>query len=369
MDIVGSVRALLFNPELRIGLVRETFTDSAEILSAISTLLKSDTMLYLFHLLYGKKLKLTVDRAEKLTMNLKTKPSVEGNVGCHGADGSLTGKHYDKIICDDFVTFKDRYSRAKREKTKNIIRDIQVNIIDPGKSVCFIGTPWHKDDAWLICPEPLKFDYKKTKLLSEKEIMEKRNKTTASLFAANYELKHIASEDVLFSDFRYNEYWYNDEDIKIYGHFDAGYDGEDFTATTVMGLMKDNTIQATGKLWAGNIIDNMRNIAEWFRGFNPIMIFTERNADKGYSAKDLGNYGFIVDTYQESMNKHVKITTYLKNEWDRIRWWKKTDTNYIDQIADYNDRAEHDDAPCSASSLIRERFSMNDNLLQKLVTR
>jgi len=54
------------------------------------------------------------------------------------------------------------------------------------------------------------------------------------------------------------------------------------------------------------------------------------------------------------MNKYFKISTYLKSNWDRIIFIKETDKEYINQILDYTENAEHDDAPDSLASLIRE---------------
>ena len=49
----------------------------------------------------------------------------------------------------------------------------------------------------------------------------------------------------------------------------------------------------------------------------------------------------------------MKITTYLKGEWAKVVFVKGTDQEYINQICDYTEDAEHDDAPDSAASVIR----------------
>ena len=57
--------------------------------------------------------------------------------------------------------------------------------------------------------------------------------------------------------------------------------------------------------------------------------------------------------YHESMNKYVKISTYLRESWKDIVFIKETDPEYINQILDYTENAEHDDAPDSIASLLR----------------
>jgi hypothetical protein len=53
------------------------------------------------------------------------------------------------------------------------------------------------------------------------------------------------------------------------------------------------------------------------------------------------------------MNKFLKITSYLKFEWDRVRFVAGTDPEYIAQVEEYTEEAEHDDAPDSLACLIR----------------
>ena len=48
--------------------------------------------------------------------------------------------------------------------------------------------------------------------MSEKDIEETRKTQTAQLFAANYELEFISAEDVIFSDPKYEPWWYTNID-------------------------------------------------------------------------------------------------------------------------------------------------------------
>ena len=53
------------------------------------------------------------------------------------------------------------------------------------------------------------------------------------------------------------------------------------------------------------------------------------------------------------MNKFMKIVTFLKKWWPKIVFLEGTDPEYIDQILDYTENAEHDDAPDSAACVCR----------------
>jgi hypothetical protein len=60
------------------------------------------------------------------------------------------------------------------------------------------------------------------------------------------------------------------------------------------------------------------------------------------------------------MNKYLKIVTYLKFEWKNVVFVDGTDPEYIEQILDYNEYAEHDDAPDSLASMIRVLWGMKN---------
>ena len=87
--------------------------------------------------------------------------------------------------------------------------------------------------------------------------------------------------------------------------------------------------------------------------FMSTRLHVEDNGDKGYTGKTLRKQGARVTIYHEDMNKFIKITTYLKEVWEDVFFVEGTDAAYIEQICDFNENAEHDDAPDSAASVIR----------------
>ena len=112
-------------------------------------------------------------------------------------------------------------------------------------------------------------------------------------------------------------------------------------------------IYVYGRLWRKHIDDVLDEICEIHHSFLGGKIYCEENGDKGYLGKDLRKRGERVVIYSEHMNKYVKITSHLKFEWANVIFVKGTDSEYINQICDFNDDAEHDDAPDSLASIIR----------------
>jgi hypothetical protein len=56
------------------------------------------------------------------------------------------------------------------------------------------------------------------------------------------------------------------------------------------------------------------------------------------------------------MNKAVKISTYLYQAWRYIEWAPETEDGYLEQILDWKEGVEPDDAPDSAASLFKLAF-------------
>ena len=100
--------------------------------------------------------------------------------------------------------------------------------------------------------------------------------------------------------------------------------------------------------------------------FNGGKLYCENNGDKGYLGKELRAKGLNVAVYHEDMNKHIKITSYLKAVWKDVIFVQGTDEAYIDQICDYNENAEHDDAPDSLASLVRKLWNKSEKEYQPI---
>lgn len=347
---------IVLMPRKRIAFIRKTDANVKEIISQVRKLLESSVFRALVYAIYGKELIITSFSQSQINTNLSGDIKGTAQLVGFGIGASITGKHFDIIFTDDIVNVSDRVSRAERERTKLFYQELQ-NIINRGGWINNTGTPWHKDDAFELMPEPQRYDCYSTGIMSQEDIESKRRSMTASLFAANYELKHIADDDVMF----FNPKTGADISLVENGtcHLDSAYYGEDYTAFTVCAI-HDGLFYVYGRCWRKHVDDCMDEIERLYGQFLCGKLFTETNADKGYSAKELKKRGCKVATYHENMNKHLKISTYLKGDWENVVFVEGTDQEYIDQICDYNENAEHDDCPDSLASLIRKLKKKRD---------
>lgn len=353
---------IILYPNKNIIFLRKTDTDVVEIIQQVAKILISKYFQVLVKVLYGVDIVLVKETTTEIDTNLKTSSRGTSQLLGMGIGASLTGKHGDIIITDDIVNIKDRISKAERERTKLQYQELQ-NVKNRGGRFINTGTPWHKEDAISKMPNVSRFDCHQTGLITSKQLQALRDSMTTSLFAANYELKHIADEDSMFESPNYIS-----ETNLIYdglSHIDAAYSGEDRTAFTIMKQLKDGKIIAFGKRWEKHVDDCMDEIMILHEAFLAGSIYLETNADKGYLAKEVRKRDKPTCEYFESTNKFIKISTYLRKEWRNIYWLDQTDPDYMNDILDYTENAEHDDSPDSAASLVRVFTEKNPKSLNE----
>lgn len=355
---------IILLPNKRTLFLRKTDADIKEIIKQVQKILKDPHTQYFVQCIYGVNLKLTVESATEINTNLTTDIRGTSQLVGMGCGSSITGKHFDRIFTDDIVNINDRVSKAERDRTKLVYQELQ-NIKNRDGRIFNTGTPWHKDDCFTIMPEAEKFDCYSTGLISDEQLEVIKKSMTRSLFAANYELRHIAAEDVIFD----NPQTGADPSLVEQGecHIDAAYGGEDFSAFTIV-KKQGNIFYVYGRLWQKNIDDCLDEIQRLRAQFNAGKIYCEDNGDKGYLAKELRNRGERAIIYHENMHKFIKITTYLKAEWENVKFVAGTDKAFIDQICDYNENASHDDAPDSLASQIRRLWKKKESDYVSILT-
>lgn len=330
--------------------LRKTDNDVTEVIKNVYRIIQHPVFVSAVSALTGASIAVLRATATEITTSLYCAPRGASQLLGIGIGGSITGKHADIVITDDIVNVRDRESRAERKRTIAAYMELQ-NIRNRGGRIINTGTPWHVDDAFTVMPTPLRFDCYQTGLISKEKIEELRRSMAASLFSANYEMRHIAAENALFGDAP--TFGGCEADLRDgIAHVDAAYGGEDYTSFTC-AKRRGDTIYAYGKLWHSHVDTCMDAIVTEARKMMCEPIYCETNGDKGYLGREIQRRGVYVYGYHERMNKYAKIASFLRKWWTHIVWLEGTDREYIQQIQNYTADAEHDDAPDSAASIIR----------------
>lgn len=348
--IVAIALLMVRERDKNIIFMRKTDTDVAEVIKGVARVLTHEVFQAAYTAISGRTLHLVRNTADEITTDVYCAPRGTAQLLGIGISGSLTGKHADIIITDDIVNLKDRTSHAEREHTKAVYQELQ-NVLNRGGRIINTGTPWHKDDCFVLMPPPEKWDWRRTGLIDEASLERLRRSMTPSLFAANYELKHVAAEDALFTE---APQYTSDETLLHDGisHIDAAYGGDDYTAFTC-GRRDGDTLYLYGRLWHTHVSNVLPVIMEEADRLLCWPLYCESNGDKGFLKKEIRARDRFSKDYAEHENKTIKIATYLRKWWPSIVWLEGTDPEYIDQILDYTENAAHDDAPDSAACICR----------------
>ena len=353
-----SVALALINillPNMRTLFMRKTDNDVKEVIKQVQKILTDPHTQYLVNCIYGVNLSLTVQSATEISTNLSVDNKGTSQLIGLGMGSSITGKHFDRIFTDDIVNVQDRISKAERDRTKTMYQELQ-NIRNRGGRIFNTGTPWHKDDCFTIMPAAERFDCyhpEIQKIISREELEQIRRSMSPSLFAANYELRHIAAENALFDS---SPQFFDNAELLRDGiaHIDAAYGGEDYTAFTC-GKRSGEILYLYGRMWHNHVDTVLDGILADSERLQCAPVYCEDNADKGFLAKEIRQKkpSLPVRGYHEKENKYQKISEYLRKWWPNIRWLEGTDPDYLAQIMDYTEDAEHDDAPDSAACVCR----------------
>lgn len=341
---------LMLSGDKNIIFLRKTDSDITEVIKQVQQILLNPVTQSVFLSLTGKPLVITKANSSEVTTSAYYAPRGASQLLGIGIGGSLTGKHADVVITDDIINLKDRVSQAERKRTKDAYQELQ-NIRNRGGRIINTGTPWHPEDAFCLMPKAKRFDCYQTGLITPEKLAELKASMAPSLFAANYELRHIAAENALFPTFPGET---SDEAVLYDGiaHIDAAYEGEDFTAFTC-GKRVGDKLYLYGRMWRSHVDTVMDVILAECERLRCAPIYCETNGDKGYLGREFRARGAMVRAYPERMNKHLKISTFLRKWWRNVVFLEGTDPEYIAQIMDYSEEAEHDDAPDSAACICR----------------
>ena len=136
--------------------LRKTDADVVEVVKNVNRILCSDIIQEIYKALTGERLDIVKATGTEITTSAYCAPRGASQLLGIGIGGSLTGKHADIVITDDIINLRDRLSAADREKTKAVYMELQ-NVRNPGGRIINTGTPWHREDAFTLMPEPERY--------------------------------------------------------------------------------------------------------------------------------------------------------------------------------------------------------------------
>lgn len=145
--IVYPIWRLINDPNLRILIDSELYSNSVTYLRAIKGHLESEEMIETF----GDFKNPTVWREDSIIINQRTKNYKEPTITAGGIGTTRVGQHYYLIIGDDYNSPRNTATRDQSEKVIAHFR-YNLNILEPDGEYIIIGTRYGEDDliGWVL---------------------------------------------------------------------------------------------------------------------------------------------------------------------------------------------------------------------------
>lgn len=138
---------LLKNPNLRILLDSEIYSNSKNFLREIKKHFESDGITSLF----GTFRNDACWNESEIIINQRTKVFKEASITASGIGAEKTGQHYDVIVCDDL---NSPNNSGTQEGIEKVIQHYRYNtsILEPTGTMLVIGTRFHERDlpGWIL---------------------------------------------------------------------------------------------------------------------------------------------------------------------------------------------------------------------------
>jgi hypothetical protein len=132
---------LIRNPNERILLDSELYTNSSKFLREIKGHLGSQHMIELF----GEFQTDNNWNESEITIKQRTKVYKESSITCSGIGAQKTSQHYSTIIADDMNSLDNSMTSELREKVINHYR-LYISLLEPGGTLVIVGTRYAMGD-------------------------------------------------------------------------------------------------------------------------------------------------------------------------------------------------------------------------------
>lgn len=138
---------LLNQPNLRILIDSEIYTNSKNFLRKVRALFESDKLVSLF----GSFKSPDNWNEGELTISQRTEPFKEASITCSGVGAVKVGQHYDYIIMDDLNSQNNSNTPEGLDKVINHYR-MSISLLEPNGTIVVVGTRYHTNDiiGWIL---------------------------------------------------------------------------------------------------------------------------------------------------------------------------------------------------------------------------
>lgn len=140
---------LINNPNLRIMIDSELYTNSSRFLTEIKNHLKSERVIELYGEFEGDKW-----NESEILIRQRNIIKKESSIICSGMGAQKTSAHFDVIICDDINSPQNSQTPEARKKVIDHYK-LYTSLLEPEGIIVIIGTRYAEDDliGWVMANE------------------------------------------------------------------------------------------------------------------------------------------------------------------------------------------------------------------------
>lgn len=142
ITIAGTIQRLAKNPNERILIVNAVWDTARQFLKEIKGKVETDLFKNTFGVWESPQWNM-----DEITVATRTKVFKEPSVATAGLEKSITGQHFDTIICDDLVAKENTTTAEQIQKVIQYFESL-FPILEPGGEVIVIGTRWDDNDLY-----------------------------------------------------------------------------------------------------------------------------------------------------------------------------------------------------------------------------
>lgn len=272
---------------------------------------------------------------------------------------SFRGRHPKHIVCDDLIT-PDDVSKAERTKVEAVLAEL----VKLTKNVVLIGQPAHAKDIYakmrkLAGVKKMEVPYGQIPELDHDLEAQRAAGISEASIQASYFLKISEAERMPFANVEYVNFFPSGT---CAGFIDPSHEGSDYTAFAMCARNFDQLIVA-GFAWQKAWDDCLEEIVAVMRAFNCARFAFETNGVGKHPVMVLREAGANVTGWRSGGNKHARIMNAATfREHLKLAQFLPLEVNapafreaqgvFNNMVADYEYKAEHDDAPDALASLL-----------------
>lgn len=346
LTVCGIIWALFFFPDRRYLVASSTETNADKIVAEISKQYHNTALIALYNLInVDSAVDKSTWRRTSFTLTTRKKSFKEASVESIGVGGIVTSRHYDRIICDDIVTIKDRTSAAERRTKKNWIKELQ-SIIDPHGVIAYIGTPWHISDIYSITPTAVKWPVGSILIegLDDKKLAKIRKMQGESFYSAQYLLEHTSDEDKIFDNPTFGEL-HGNTNVAMFAYLDPALGGKDSSAIVIGCKHVNKYYIVYANKWNTHIDKTYDKTVALCTQYNVRTLYAESNAAQKLIIDEFNRRKVNTKGVNHSKNKHLRIMDGVLKHWESINWSKRCNDQFLNEVLEYTETSTRDDCP------------------------